>query len=120
MRLLMDLLFPAIIEPLAQGKAARVFLRDDTLRSLIYTPDTSRAMALPGNTPDAYGQTWHLPCDDDRLTYRAFIERAAELLPRYETDNIFVSDRFKTRFPDFSVTTFREGLASIRDGQHHA
>ncbi|MGE0341116.1 MAG: NAD-dependent epimerase/dehydratase family protein [Xanthobacteraceae bacterium] len=136
----------SIIEPLAQGKAARVLLRDDTRRSLIYTPDASRAMALLGNTPDAYGQTWHLPCYDNRLTYRAFIELAAaqfgtapryrvikrwqlrlaglfsrtirdaaELLPRYESDNIFVSDKFKTRFPDFRVTTFREGLASIRD-----
>jgi len=137
----------SIVEPLAQGKAARVFLRDDTLRSLIYTPDASRAMAMLGNMPDAYGQTWHLPCDDDRLTYRAFIELAAEqfgtapryqglkrwqlrlaglfsrrirdaaeLLPRYEMDNIFVSDKFKTRFPGFRVTTFSEGLAFIRDG----
>jgi len=135
----------SIIEPLVQGKAARVFLRDDTLRSLIYTPDASRAMALLGNTPDAFGQTWHLPCDDDRLTYRALIELAAaqfgtapryrvlkrwqlrlaglfsrtvrdaaELLPRYDVDNIFVSDKFKARFPDFRVTTFREGLAFIR------
>lgn len=136
----------AIVEPLLQGKAARVFLRDDTLRSLIYTPDASRAMALLGNTPDAFGQTWHLPCDDDRLTYRAFVELAAgefgtearyrvlkrwqlrlaglfsrtvrdaaELLPRYAVDNIFVSDKFKTRFPDFRVTRFREGLGAIRD-----
>lgn len=141
----------AIIEPLVQGKAARVFLRDDTLRSLIYTPDASRAMALLGNTPDAYGQTWHLPCDDERLTYRAFIELAAaefgtapryrvlkrwqlrlaglfsrrirdaaELLPRYEADNIFVSSKFETRFPGFGVTTFREGLASIRDEHRRA
>ena len=103
-------------------------------------------MALLGNTSDAYDQTWHLPCDDDRLTYRAFVKLAAEqfgtapryrilrrwqlrlagwfsrtvrdaaeLLPRYEVDNIFVSDKFRTRFPDFRVTTFREGLAAIRD-----
>lgn len=133
-----------IIEPLANGKPARVFLRDDTLRTLIYTPDASRAMALLGNTPDAYDQTWHLPCDDDRLTYRAFIylaaeqfgtapqyrilrrwqlrlagrfnktvREAAELLPRYTVDNIFVSDKFKERFPDFRVTTYRDGLARI-------
>ncbi|HVV92326.1 MAG TPA: NAD-dependent epimerase/dehydratase family protein [Hyphomicrobiales bacterium] len=136
----------AIVEPLLQGKTARVFLRDDTLRTLIYTPDASRAMALLGNTFDAYGQSWHLPCDDDRLTYRALVELAAEqfgtdaryqvlkrwqlrlaglfsrriwdaaeLLPRYEADNIFVSAKFKARFPDFGVTTFREGLAVIRD-----
>lgn len=134
-----------VINNLKSGKTAKVFLRDDTLRSLIYTPDASRAMALLGNTPDAYGQTWHLPCDDHRLTYRQFIELAAEifgaeagytvlkrwqlqlvglfnstvrdaaeLLPRYEADNIFVSDKFKRRFPEFRVTTLREGLSAIQ------
>lgn len=136
-----------ILEPLRAGKKARVFLRDDTLRTLIYTPDASRGMALLGNTADAYGQTWHLPCDDNRLTYRQFvalaaeifgvagkytvlkrwqlklaglfsqrIRDAAELLPRYEADNLFVSDKFKKRFPDFKVTTFREGLRAIASG----
>lgn len=135
-----------IIEPLKAGKAARVFLRDDTLRSLIYTPDASRAMAWLGNAPDAYGQTWHLPCDDARLNYREFIALAAdlfgvegrytilkpwqlwlaglfnstvrdarELLPRYKANNLFVSDKFKQRFPDFQVTTFAQGLTAIRD-----
>lgn len=67
-----------VIEPLKAGKKAKVFLRDDTLRTLIYTPDASRAMALLGNTPDAFGQTWHLPCDDNRLTYREFVQLAAK------------------------------------------
>jgi len=105
-------------------------------------------MALIGNTPDAYGQTWHLPCDDQRLTYNQFIELAgevfntnghykvlkrwqlelvgllnqtirdaAELFPRYEVDNIFVSDKFKERFPEFCVTSFREGLTAIKNEQ---
>lgn len=137
----------AILDPLRQGKTARVLLRDDTLRSLIFTPDASRAMALLGNTPDAFGHTWHLPCDDHRLTYGDFIglaagtfgteprhtvlkhwqlrlaglvrpaiRDAAELLPRYAADNIFVSDKFKARFPDFRVTSFAEGLAQIKLG----
>ena len=136
-----------IIEALKQGKTAKVLLRDDTLRSLIYTPDASRAMAWLGNAPDAYGQTWHLPCDDHRLTYRQFIELAArvfgtpprhkvvkrwqlalaglfsptirdaaELLPRYDADNVFVSDKFKRRFPEFGVTSYEQGLIAIRDG----
>ncbi|MFC3151409.1 NAD-dependent epimerase/dehydratase family protein [Litoribrevibacter euphylliae] len=133
-----------VIEPMLSGKTPKVFLRDDMLRTLIYTPDASRAMALLGNTPDAYSQTWHLPCDDNRLTYQAFIElaaqvfgtkanykvlkqwqlsiagmfndtlrEAAELLPRYKMDNIFVSDKFKTRFPEFEVTSFKDGLSAI-------
>lgn len=46
------------------------------------------------------------------------IRDAAELLPRYEADNIFVSDKFKRRFPDFRVTPFRKGLEVIA-GQAH-
>jgi len=68
-----------VIDNLRSGRTARVFLRDDTLRSLIYSPDASRAMELLGNTSAAYGQTWHLPCDDNRLTYRQFIELAADV-----------------------------------------
>lgn len=136
-----------IIDNLLAGQAAKVFLRDDTLRSLIFTPDASRAMALLGNTPDAYGQTWHLPIGE-RVTYREFVQTAEEvfatdkgyrvlkpwqlwiaarfnkkireteeLLPRYKTDNLFVSDKFKARFPDFRTTPLREGLIAIRAEQ---
>lgn len=69
-----------ILENLRAGRPAQVMLRDDTLRSLIFTPDASRAMALLGNTADAYGQTWHLPCDDSRLTAGQFIGLAADAL----------------------------------------
>ncbi|WP_394224912.1 NAD-dependent epimerase/dehydratase family protein [Pseudoalteromonas spongiae] len=130
-----------VLDNLRAGKPAKVFISDDTLRTLIFTPDASRAMALLGNTPDAYGQTWHLPCDDNRLSYKQLITTASnilesnykytvltkwqlklislvnktvketlELLPRYKVDNIFISDKFKTRFPDFKVTSYKEGL----------
>lgn len=130
-----------VLDKVKAGQPARVFLRDDTQRTLIYSPDASRAMALLGNTPDAYGQTWHLPCDDARPTYRQMIQALEhilerhvaykllkkwqlmlaglvrpilretwELLPRYADDHTFVSDKFKQRFPHFSVTPYREGL----------
>ena len=68
-----------VIDKLKAGKTPRVPVRDDTLRTLIWTPDASRALAALGNAPDAFGQTWHLPCDDDRLTYRQFVALAAEV-----------------------------------------
>ncbi len=98
-----------------------------------------------GNTPGAFGQTWHLPCCDDRPTYKTFVTMASrifdrspgysvigkwpliiagifskkvreirELLPRYEQDNLFDSGKFKRYFPEFSVTTYEEGLELIR------
>ncbi|MET6996703.1 NAD-dependent epimerase/dehydratase family protein [Chitinophaga defluvii] len=58
-------------------KKLKVPLRDDKLRSLIWTPDASSATALIGNTPDAFYQTWHLPVDNNRLTYKQFITLAS-------------------------------------------
>ena len=135
-----------VIEPLAAGKAAKIFFRSDARRTLIYTPDASRAMALIGNTPDSYNQTWHLPCDDSRPTYHEIVQMAAsalkqpakykvlkpwllaiasrlnpllkearELLPRYKQDNVFVSDKFQQRFPEFQVTRFEEALKIIAE-----
>lgn len=133
-----------IIDNIRAGRKARVPVRADRLRTLIWTPDASRALAALGNTPDAYGQTWHLPAWGEPVTYRQFIELAAaafgrpaecavipkwllrtaglfsaqareirELLPRYQYDNRFDSTKFRTRFPDFTITSYREGLAAI-------
>jgi nucleoside-diphosphate-sugar epimerase len=71
-----------IIDKIKAGTTPRIPVRDDTRRTLIWTPDASRALALLGNTPDAFGQTWHLPCDDHRLTYRELVAVAAEILGR--------------------------------------
>lgn len=68
-----------IFDKIEQGKTLQVLLRDDTLRTLIWTPDASRATALIGNTLDAFNQTWHLPCDDNRLTYKQFIAQASSV-----------------------------------------
>ncbi len=137
-----------VLDNLKAGKTPRVPVRDDTLRTLIWTPDASRALGLLGNTADAYGQTWHLPCDDQRLTYKELVGLAAqmqgkapsykvlgkwtllaaslvssqvrelrELLPRYAYDNLFDSSKFKQRFPEFEVTTYRQGLEQVL-GRH--
>lgn len=133
-----------LFSKIKQGKKIIVPLSDHTLRTLIWTPDASRAMALIGNTADCYNQTWHLPCDDNRLTYKEWIDIASseskkklnysvigfwifklgslfnkemeellELLPRYKVDNIFISDKFKKRFPSFKYTNYKEGIRTI-------
>ena len=138
-----------VFENIQQNKKLKVPLTDNTRRTLIWTPDASRAMALIGNTPVAFNQTWHLPCDDARLTYKEMIELASklyqqelyysivqmwqfklgilfnkklkelqELLPRYKYDNIFSSEKFKNRFPDFELTTYEKGITQIKNDQN--
>lgn len=134
-----------IFDNIKAGKKLKVPLSDSKKRSLIWTPDASRATALIGNTADAFGQTWHLPVDKNHPTYKEFIALASEvigmklsysvvpkfvfkigalfsskakelleLLPRYEHDNIFDDSKFRSRFPDFKVTTYREGMEEIK------
>ncbi|GAA1411645.1 NAD-dependent dehydratase [Glutamicibacter uratoxydans] len=68
-----------ILDRIAQGKKPFIPVADRYLRSLIWTPDASRALATLANTSTAYGQTWHLPTDPDRLTYRQFASLANEV-----------------------------------------
>ncbi|MFT4123901.1 MAG: NAD-dependent epimerase/dehydratase family protein [Microbacteriaceae bacterium] len=134
----------AVFDRIRRGKRPLVPLSARTRRSLIWTPDASRAMALIGNTSDADGQTWHLPVAPDRLTYLDMIDiasevvgrtipfttvpewafrigglvnpavkEASELLPRYRQDNIFDSSKFAARFPDFSITSYHDGITHL-------
>lgn len=66
-------------DTLKKSKKIKVLLKDDTLRTLIFAPDAAKAMALLGNTPDAYHQTWHLPCDKNLLTSKEFIQLMSEI-----------------------------------------
>ncbi len=135
-----------VFDAIKEGKKLKVPLSDAKKRSLIWTPDASRATALIGNTPDAFGQTWHLPVDRSYPTYKEFIGLAAnvyhkdlkhsimpkflfkigslfnkrikellELLPRYEHDNLFDDTKFRSRFPDFEVTTYQQGIEQIKN-----
>jgi nucleoside-diphosphate-sugar epimerase len=77
-----SLTISAVFDRIRHGRRPLVPLSPRTRRSLIWTPDASRAMALIGNTPDTYGQTWHLPVAADRLTYRDLIDIASEVVGR--------------------------------------
>ncbi len=68
-----------IFDNIKKHKKLQVLISENTLRTLIYTPDAGRATALLGNTNDAYNQTWHLPCDTNRLTTKQFIELCSSI-----------------------------------------
>ncbi|MGL4631170.1 MAG: NAD-dependent epimerase/dehydratase family protein [Leadbetterella sp.] len=137
-----------VLDAIKNNQKLKIPVADNNKRTLIWTPDASRSMALIGNTEDAYNQTWHLPCDDNRLTYKEIVSLASkiyerklsysvikfwmfkisslfnkqskellELLPRYKQDNIFVSDKFKTRFPDFKIISYQEGILQIKESK---
>lgn len=132
-----------IFDKVINNKKINVPISESTKRSLIYTPDVSKALALIGNTADAFNQTWDLPCAP-ALTYKEIIEISSkklkkklnyfvipmwifkfgslfspkikellEILPRYNQDSIFLTDKFEKRFPTFKITNIEEGIDEI-------
>jgi len=71
-----------VFENIRNSKKIKVLVSENKLRTLMFTPDAGRALALLGNTVDAYNQTWHLPCDDNRLTAKQFIDLTSKILRR--------------------------------------
>lgn len=56
-----SILTEMVIKPLSENKTANWLEGDNFKHSFTYTPDAAKATALLGNTPDAYGEVWHLP-----------------------------------------------------------
>jgi nucleoside-diphosphate-sugar epimerase len=66
-----------VLNNLSKGKKAMWFVSPDLKHSFTFTPDAARATALLGNTPDAYGEVWHLPTDSRKITGKEIITMIA-------------------------------------------
>ena len=66
-------LIEIVYKNIKKGKKPNWFIDASKKHSFTYTPDAAKATALLGNTPDAYGQVWHLPTDKNTLTGREMI-----------------------------------------------
>jgi len=57
-----------------KGKSPMWMIDADKIHSFTYTPDAAKAVAILGNTADAYNQTWHMPTSSEKLTARQIID----------------------------------------------
>ncbi len=69
-----------VIDNLKKGKKPMWMSSATKIHSFTYTPDAARAVAQLGNTPDAFGQTWHLPTSTEKLTGETFINMIAGMM----------------------------------------
>jgi nucleoside-diphosphate-sugar epimerase len=72
-----SMLVQTVIHNLRAGKAASWVGQLDCAHSFTYSLDAARAMADLGNSPDAYGQTWHVPTQNEPITGRDWASRIA-------------------------------------------
>lgn len=88
-----SILTETVFKPLSQGKTANWLISDQFKHSFTYTPDAGNATAILGNTPDAFGETWHLPTADKPLKGIDWIMTISQELgvkPKYRTVNRFM------------------------------
>lgn len=88
-----SILVETVFKPLSQGSTANWLGGDSYKHSFTYTPDAGRATAILGNTPDAYGETWHLPTAPDPYTGKEWVEHIAKELdqkPKHRTVSTFM------------------------------
>jgi nucleoside-diphosphate-sugar epimerase len=74
------------VDEFRKGKKAFWQIDATKLHAFTYTLDAAKATAMLGNTPDTYGQVWHLPTSSEKLTGEEFINKVAaemNVQPRY-------------------------------------
>ena len=71
-----------VTEKLKAGKAAQWMGDIRKIHSFTYTPDAGKSVAILGNTPSAYNQTWHALNSSEKITGEQYIKIACEIMNR--------------------------------------
>lgn len=79
---------PMVFDHLNKGKKPQLLISDQSKHTYTFTPDAARALALLGNTDDAYGHSWHLPTDNNSLTGQELVSLAAKQFGRNNKYNV--------------------------------
>lgn len=97
-----------VFDNLTKGKAPQWMMRTDLVHSFTYTPDAGKFTALLGNTPTAYGESWHLPSCEARWTPADFI---GEIQKKYNSDKkVMVLGKGMMRFLSLFIPVLRETM----------
>jgi nucleoside-diphosphate-sugar epimerase len=91
---------------LKAGKTPQWIGNPNAIHTFTYTPDTGRALVALGRSPEAYGQTWHLPTTKEALTGADFARLACALAG--QPDKLQVVPRWILRLMGIFVPMLRE------------
>jgi nucleoside-diphosphate-sugar epimerase len=75
---LLSLTHSMVTEKLKAKKAAQWIGDPKKIHSFTYTPDAGKAVAVLGNTPSAFNQTWHALTSQERITGEQYVRTASE------------------------------------------
>lgn len=106
-----SMVIETVYKNLLKGKAAYWFCTADAKHSVTYVPDAAIAMALLGNTSDAFNQIWNLPTSAEAPTGRQWVEMFAEELGK--PAKIQILSKGMTRLIGLFVPALRESVEML-------
>lgn len=98
--------YATVFARLKAGKAPQWIGDPNAIHTFTYTPDTGRALVALGKSPEAYGQTWHLPTTKEPLTGADFARLACELAK--QPNKLQVAPHWVLRLMGIFVPVLRE------------
>ncbi len=105
-----------VFERLRAGKTPQWIGDPDTVHTFTYTPDAGRALAVLGQSHDAYGQTWHVPTTSEPWTGRDFVRAACEAAGR--PFRLQVAPRWMLALMGLFVPVLRENMEMMYQFEH--
>ena len=112
-----SMLTEIVFKPLSEAKRSSWLGGTKYKHSYTYTVDAGRAVALLGNTSDAFGQTWHLPTAPDPFTGKEWIEAIAKMLGT--TPKYLVLNKFFVRVIGLFVPIMKEMVEMMYQYNQH-
>ena len=104
---LLSLTHSTVNERLKAGKGAQWVGDPKKIHTFTYTPDAGRMVAIAGNTPSAYNQTWHALTSPEKITGDDYIRMAYEILNKqYKSPQVM--SKFGVRLVGLFIPVLRE------------
>ncbi|MEO7990092.1 MAG: NAD-dependent epimerase/dehydratase family protein [Chryseolinea sp.] len=104
---LLSLTHSTVNERLKAGKSAQWVGDPKKVHTFTYTPDAGRTVAIAGNTPSAYNQTWHALTSPEKITGDDYIRMAYEILNKqYKSPQVM--SKFGVRLLGLFIPVLRE------------
>jgi nucleoside-diphosphate-sugar epimerase len=79
---LLSLTYSTVAQRLKANQGAQWIGDPGKIHTFTYTPDAGKSVAMLGNTPSAYNQTWHALTSKEKMTGEQYVKIACEILDK--------------------------------------
>jgi len=78
----LSMIHASVVDRLKAGKTPQWIGNPKRIHSFTFTPDAGKSVAVLGNTPSAYNQTWHALTSSEKITGESLLRLACEAAGR--------------------------------------